>query len=103
MFFLFWSTAAKGSEYVMQEVRYAIQRQGADEYADPEIVPVIIEGPPPVPPPPELQHLHFNDQIMYFMRPPTSWNVGLRRPASRTYRIRACARRLATPHARGAN
>ena len=68
VFFLFWSTAAKQSEWVMKEVRYAIQCKGGDEFADPEIVPVIIEGPPPVPPPPELQDLHFNDQIMYFIR-----------------------------------
>ena len=48
VFFLFWSTAAKNSEWVMKEVRYAIERHGGDDLAPPEIVPVIIEGPPPV-------------------------------------------------------
>jgi hypothetical protein len=67
VFFLFWSTAAKNSEWVMKEVRYAIQRKAGDEFAHPEIVPVIIEGPPPVPPPPELQHLHFNDRLIYLI------------------------------------
>lgn len=31
--------------------------------------PVIVEGPPPVPPPPELAHLHFNDPLIYFREP----------------------------------
>ena len=65
--FLFWSTAAKQSEWVMREVRYAIARQGGDEFAPPEIVPIIIEGPPPAEPPAELRHLHFNDKFMYFI------------------------------------
>jgi len=67
VFFLFWSTHARNSTWVLKEVQYAIQRKGGDECAAPEIVPIIIEGPPPVPPPPELAHLHFNDKFMYFM------------------------------------
>jgi hypothetical protein len=66
VFFLFWSTAAKQSEWVMKEVRYAIERRGGNEFAPPEIVPVIIEGPPPVPPA-ELRDLHFNDKFLYFI------------------------------------
>ena len=69
VFFLFWSTHAKNSPWVMKEVQYAIECKGGDEFRRPEIVPVIIEGPPPVPPPPELAHLHFNDRLIYFMRP----------------------------------
>jgi len=67
VFFLFWSTAARNSEWVMNEIRHALKRKGIDRLARPEIVPVMIEGPPPVPPPAELQDIHFNDRFMYFM------------------------------------
>jgi hypothetical protein len=67
VFFLFWSNAARSSEWVMKEIRYALERKGADGMSAPEIVPVIIEGPPPVPPPPELKDIHFNDQFIYFI------------------------------------
>lgn len=67
VFFLFWSTAAKNSEWVMKEVRYAIARHAGDDMAPPEIVPVLIEGPPPVAPPAELKDLHFNDRFLYFV------------------------------------
>jgi hypothetical protein len=30
-------------------------------------VPIIIEGPPPVPAPPELGALHFNDPFLCFI------------------------------------
>lgn len=66
-FFLFWSKSAKRSKWVMEEVRYALARKAADESAPPEIVPVIIEGPPLVKPPKELADLHFNDKILYFI------------------------------------
>jgi hypothetical protein len=71
VFFLFWSSAAKRSEWVMKEVKYAITRQAGDEFAPPEIVPIIIEGPPPVPPPRALRHLHFNDPFVYFIAAPS--------------------------------
>jgi hypothetical protein len=69
VFYLFWSTAAKKSTWVIKEVHYALDRRRGHEDAPPAIVPVIIEGPPPVPPPPELAHLHFNDRMIYFMEP----------------------------------
>ena len=67
VFFLFWSSAARNSEWVMREIRYALQRKGTDEFAAPEIVPVIIEGPPAVPPPDELSAVHFNDAYIYLI------------------------------------
>ncbi|OYE06223.1 toll/interleukin-1 receptor domain-containing protein [Nostoc sp. 'Peltigera membranacea cyanobiont' 232] len=67
LFLLFWSTAAKESPWVLKEVLYALERQGSDGLRSPEIIPVIIEGPPLVPPPPELQALHFNDKLLYLM------------------------------------
>ena len=39
VFFLFWSTAAKNSEWVAREIDYALRRKGGDELAEPEIVP----------------------------------------------------------------
>jgi DNA-binding NarL/FixJ family response regulator len=70
LFLLFWSTAARNSEWVLKELRYALERKGDDDLAPPEIAPVVIEGPPPPPPPPELAHLHFNDYLLYFMVSP---------------------------------
>ena len=67
LFLLFWSTAAKESKWVLKEALYALERQGKDELNPPEIIPVIIEGPPPVSPPDELQHLHFNDKLLYLI------------------------------------
>ena len=52
---------------MIKEVRYAIERHAGHEMAPPEIVPVMIEGPPPVAPPPELKDLHFNDRFLYFI------------------------------------
>jgi hypothetical protein len=75
LFLLFWSTAAKESKWVMEEVRYAISRKGSDESAPPEILPVIIEGPPPVAPPNELAHLHFNDYLLYLIPPQHSHDI----------------------------
>ena len=67
VFLLFWSSNAKKSKWVLREVRYAMNLHGGDDLAPPEIVPVLIEGPPPVAPPPELKDLHFNDKFLYFI------------------------------------
>ncbi|HAA27235.1 MAG TPA: toll/interleukin-1 receptor domain-containing protein [Cyanobacteria bacterium UBA8553] len=67
LFLLFWSTSAKESQWVLKEALYALERQGKDGLHPPAIIPVIIEGPPPVSPPDELQHLHFNDKLLYLM------------------------------------
>jgi hypothetical protein len=61
--FLFWSSAARESEWVEKEWRYGLERKG-EEF----IHPIIIEGPPVPDPPPELAHLHFGDRIVYFMQ-----------------------------------
>lgn len=67
LFFLFWSNAAKSSQWVMQEVKYAMKKKEETLTGNPEIIPIIIEGPPPVPPPPELENIHFNDTFIYFI------------------------------------
>lgn len=69
VFMLFWSTASKQSKWVTKEVQYALDRKGGDDSRPPEIVPVMIEGPPVPLPNPELAHLHFNDKLLYYMRP----------------------------------
>jgi hypothetical protein len=69
LFLLFWSSHAKASAWVRKEVAHALQRKAGDDDAPPTIHPVIIEGPPAVPPPSELAHLQFNDKLIYFMTP----------------------------------
>ena len=60
---LFWSSNAKKSEWVMRECRYAIENKGLDH-----LLPVIIEGPPPVDPPPLLEDLHMDDYLLHIMK-----------------------------------
>jgi hypothetical protein len=67
VFLLFWSNESRKSEWVRREVDFALAQHGDAEFGRPEICPVIIEGPPVVPPWPELSHLHFNDQVLYFI------------------------------------
>ncbi|HKQ77091.1 MAG TPA: TIR domain-containing protein [Blastocatellia bacterium] len=62
LFLLFWSKAARDSEWVMNEVRYAMNRP-----QPPEIRPVVLEGPPLITPPEDLNDLHFNDGLVYFI------------------------------------
>jgi hypothetical protein len=65
---LFWSTAAKRSKWVRREIRYALKRQQHDEVDEPPAIrPVIIEGPPVPRPWKEVEHLHFNDRMIFFM------------------------------------
>jgi hypothetical protein len=59
LFLLFWSSAAKRSEWVLREVRYALERAARDPFGRPEIRPLILESTP-VEPPPDLAHLFFH-------------------------------------------
>lgn len=61
--FLFWSTAAKNSEWVEKEWRYGLEHKGSAY-----IRPVFIEGPPIPTPPSELKFMQFNDKRLYFLK-----------------------------------
>jgi hypothetical protein len=63
LFLLFWSQAAKDSQWVMWEVEHALNQQRQNLYSEPDIVPVILEQN--VLPPKSLEALHFNDHIQY--------------------------------------
>ena len=65
VFFLFWSQAAEASAEVRKEIEYALRRKDGDERKTPNIIPIPLEGPPIVPPPEELRHLHFADPLLY--------------------------------------
>ena len=64
VFMLFWSNAARASEWVAKEIDYALARKGGRDDAPPAIQPVPIEGPPIAPPPEALRGLHFNDALL---------------------------------------
>ena len=61
VFYLFWSQAAKKSEYVEKEWRLALSLKGIDY-----INPVPLESPKRTPPPRELAKLHFNEWTLAF-------------------------------------
>jgi hypothetical protein len=65
LFLLFWSRHAAQSEWVIKEAEYALSH--ANEPNQLQLRPVILEGPPPVPPPPSLSKIHFNDPIQYII------------------------------------
>jgi len=64
VFYLFWSQAAKESQWVEKEWRTALERKGVDF-----IDPVPLAPPDVVAPPTELaDRLHFNDWVFGFLR-----------------------------------
>jgi hypothetical protein len=63
VFLLFWSRYAKASKWVVSEAEYALQ-VSKNVFGQPlEIIPILLEGPPPPDPPPSLQEIQFNDPI----------------------------------------
>jgi hypothetical protein len=66
VFLLFWSRYARDSEWVIKEAEYALRCSKMAPTAQPlEIVPILLEGPPPPAPPKSLEELNFNDPIRY--------------------------------------
>lgn len=67
VFYLFWSSQAKASKWVMKEIERALDRRAKSENGDPDIIPIIIEGPPPPASPKSLHDIHFNDSLAYVL------------------------------------
>jgi hypothetical protein len=65
LFLLFWSSHAAASKWVVRESERALLRRGTGEDLPPEIVPIVLEGPPVPPPPDKLKAIHFNDPLLY--------------------------------------
>jgi hypothetical protein len=65
LFLLFWSQAAKDSEWVIKEAEYAIAHQQRNPESEPDLVPVVLEQD--VPHPKNLSAFHFNDRISYLI------------------------------------
>jgi hypothetical protein len=66
-FFLFWSSHAKKSEWVMREALLALQYQKESREGLPHFMPIIVEGPPIAAPPRELADIHFSDPIQHII------------------------------------
>ncbi len=69
IFYLFWSSHARKSEWVEKEWRCALRERGI-EFID----PIPLEPPQESPPPVELSSLHFNDWELAFRRGKPSAN-----------------------------
>lgn len=67
LFLLFWSSHAAKSEWVTRETTHALDRHKHGDGDLPEIVPILLEGPPIPKPPPALQSIHFNDVLRYII------------------------------------
>jgi type VI secretion system ImpA family protein len=63
IFYLFWSSFAKRSEWVEKEWRCALRERGIGF-----IDPIPLQPPEESPPPQELSSLHFNDPILPYRR-----------------------------------
>jgi hypothetical protein len=66
LFLLFWSTHAARSDWVRKETEYALRRRGRTDGV-PDIMPIILEGPPIAEPPESLKQIHFNDALRYMI------------------------------------
>jgi hypothetical protein len=80
LFLLFWSQAARDSEWVAKEARYALERQNGSDDRSPDVVPLVLEGPPAPRPPEFLQHLHFDDWMRFAIsalgtKPRSKWQL----------------------------
>lgn len=62
LFYLFWSSNAAASEWVLEELRYAMEKKTADY-----IEPIPLESPDVCPPPQCLNDKHFNDWTLRYL------------------------------------
>ncbi len=63
LFLLFWSSHALASQWVAAETDYALARHAGDDDAPPDIVPIVLEGPPVPLPPAKWKAINFNDYV----------------------------------------
>ena len=68
VFLLCWSNAASKSEWVRKEYLQANTTSRTSPDKRPHIAILPLEGPPPLEPPPELEHLHFSDDLLYALK-----------------------------------
>jgi len=61
-FLLFWSKASSVSKWVTRETEMALERHNSSAEGEPDILPFIVDQPPPEPPA-SLNAIHFNDKI----------------------------------------
>ncbi len=61
LFLLFWSQAAKDSQWILKEAEYALAHQQKNKGGEPDLVPVVLEQH--VSPPSSLSAFHFNDRV----------------------------------------
>ena len=62
LFYLFWSSNAAASEWVQEELRFAMEKKTADY-----IEPIPLESPDVCPPPQCLNDKHFNDWTLRYL------------------------------------
>jgi serine/threonine protein kinase len=67
LFLLFWSRHAKASVWVRKEAEYARARQGPDRTDPPDVLPVILEGPPSPEAWPGFDDIQFDDVMRYLI------------------------------------
>lgn len=65
LFLLFWSSHAAASKWVVAETERALARQKSKDEALPDIVPIVLEGPPLPKVPENLKAIHMNDWLRY--------------------------------------
>jgi hypothetical protein len=65
LFLLCWSRHAATSKWVAREIEWALRTQRRNGGRHPDIRPFLLEGPPFVPPPRALRHLHFNSATRF--------------------------------------
>jgi TIR domain len=67
LFLLFWSSAARQSDWVRKETTWAYETQCSSAAKLPDIVPIVLDGPPPPEPFEFLQGRHFDDRFQYMV------------------------------------
>jgi hypothetical protein len=68
LFLLFWSKYAAASKWVLRETERALARKGGKNEALPDIIPIVLEGPPIPPVPDSLKHIQITDWFTWVMR-----------------------------------